>query len=128
MTLQNIIEKNIIATAVLAVFALLPAAAQHKYWVVFKDKPTAHAACVSPEAVRNRLAQGLPASQTTDWPVNETYVNRLRTTGGQVHTVSKWLNAAAATLDENQLAAVRKLPFVQEVTPIDARIRIAATA
>jgi subtilisin family serine protease len=101
--------------------------AQTKYWITFTDKPNATGAVlVSPQAVQNRQAQGLPVSQPTDAPVSNSYLSALQNLGVQPQVVSKWLNATSAYLTEAQVQAVRRLPFVQQIDAMDSRIRISS--
>lgn len=102
--------------------------AQQKYWIAFKDKPITGQACVSPQAARNRMLQNLPVCQSTDLPVDKYYVRQLQNLGIRPQVVSKWLNAASARLDTNQLACLKRLPFVREITPVDGNIMIANEA
>lgn len=105
------------------------AQAQQKYWIVFKDKPaTGGRAGVSPLAARNRLLQKLPVCQPTDQPVSKYYLQELQNLGIRPQVVSKWLNAASARLDANQMTRLGQLPFVAEITPIDGNVMIASTA
>ena len=101
--------------------------AQQKYWIAFKDKPITDQACVSPQAARNRMLQNLPVCQSTDLPVDKYYVRQLQNLGIRPQVVSKWLNAASARLDKNQLACLKRLPFVREITLIDANVMIAGS-
>jgi len=101
--------------------------AQEKYWIMFKDKPDAAiSALISPLAAQQRMLQGLAVYQSTDVPVGKYYLQQLQNMGVQLQVVSKWLNAASAYLNEDQLNIVSQLPFVQEITPIDSRIRISS--
>ncbi|MDJ1505453.1 S8 family serine peptidase [Xanthocytophaga agilis] len=101
------------------------ASAQQKYWITFKDKPVYSAnTWISPQAEQNRMQQGLAVYQDTDAPVNPAYIRQLKDLGIETQVTSKWLNATSAYLDEKQLQAVKKLPFVQEINGIDSRLRI----
>jgi hypothetical protein len=109
---------------VLASLTMGLAGAQPKYWISFTDKPAAAPGrCfVSEAAVRNRQQLKLPVCQPSDVPVPAAYLASLRALGVQPLHLSKWLNAASAYLDANQLAAVQGLPFVREVTPITGEL------
>ncbi len=100
---------------------------QQKYWITFTDKPVAtQTTYISPQAVHNRQQQQLPVCQVTDIPVQKAYLQQLHILNVCPLVVSKWLNAVSAYLTDAQRTAVQKLSFVQEVTPIDSRICIAA--
>ena len=103
--------------------------AQQKYWIAFKDKPAPGGQVwVSPQAARNRMLQNLPVCQPTDWPVDKYYLRQLQNLGIRPQVVSKWLNAASAHLDENQMVSLKRLPFVREIIPIDGNVTIAGIA
>ncbi|WP_066833822.1 S8 family serine peptidase [Rufibacter ruber] len=91
----------------------LPALAQQRYWVQFKDKP----APASPE--------GNPQTrrQLADTPVHQPYLDSLAQCGIKVTGVSKWLNAAAVTASPAQVAHLKQIAFVQDMAPISGFFR-----
>lgn len=110
--------RTLISTALL-LLTWAGSAAQHKYWIYFKDKPAGgQSSYVSETAVRNRALLGLPLHQYTDVPVHQEYLNRLSALG--LHSVcrSKWLNAVSAYVDDRQMPLLQQLDFVAAVAPI----------
>jgi len=101
--------------------------AQSKYWIVLKDKPLTASPCLSPTSLADRQQRGL-AVDASDLPLDRTYLDALTQQGIRPLNRSRWLNAVSAELTDNQLAAVRQLPFVAELRPIDPRIVIQSVA
>ncbi|MDZ7271895.1 MAG: S8 family serine peptidase [candidate division KSB1 bacterium] len=105
--------------------------AQARYWIFFVDKgpmPKSMGETVQlPPRVLWRRAKVLPPGQLVDEcdrPLYEPYLERLHSLGVRPVLSSRWLNAVSAPLDEGQLAAVRKLPFVKKVQPVAMRRRL----
>lgn len=100
----------------------------NKYWVEFSDKNnTPYCTCrpaefLSARALDRRALAGI-AIQENDLPVSPTYLNAVRISGVQLHTTSRWLNAAAVISDTSAIRAVRQLPFVKNVTYIGPHLR-----
>ncbi|MGA0557968.1 S8 family serine peptidase [Larkinella sp. VNQ87] len=97
--------------------------AQSKYWITLKDKPLTETPALSPRTLTNRQAMGLSVDET-DLPLNPTYLQALAGQGIRPLFRSRWLNAVSAELSTQQLDAVKALPFVNEIVPIDQRIVI----
>lgn len=97
----------------------------HKVWVFFTDKGTDAAQylaepskMLSAEALALRQRKGI-AIDNADVPVDAHYVAQLREAGCQVLATSKWLNAAAVELPNNQQQRVENLCFVKELQPVN---------
>ncbi|MDP4240127.1 MAG: S8 family peptidase [Bacteroidota bacterium] len=70
---------------------------------------------LSERAVARRSAYGL-ACDSTDLPVNPSYLQQLRNLGIPVHCWSKWMNGATVLLpDSSMMTQVRRLSFVKFV-------------
>jgi serine protease AprX len=100
---------------------------QHKVWIYFTDRglsPAELAAAVenaplSARALERRRMRGAgPVRDVRDVPVCAAYVDRLEAMGCVVKRESKYLNAVSALVTPRQVAAIRALPFVREVTPV----------
>ena len=87
----------------------LSATAQQKVWAFFTDKTVTEAQWQHPEkyltqrSLDRRARQNI-ALHISDFPVNGNYVKTLKENGYQVLRSSKWLNAVAIQLTENQSA------------------------
>ncbi len=94
--------------------------AQRAWWVFFTDKngctfdPHAYFA---QEAIDRRVKLGLSLYDSTDFPVNARYVAEVAKCVGVVGHTTRWFNGVGVEATEEQVAAVRKLPFVREVVP-----------
>jgi len=70
---------------------------------------------LSARAIARRAAFGLTCD-STDLPVNQTYLQQIRDLGIPVHCWSKWMNGATVLLsDSAMMSQVRSLPFVKFV-------------
>ncbi|GAB4017339.1 S8 family serine peptidase [Spirosoma koreense] len=99
------------------------AQAQSKYWVLLRDKGPVSTPSLSPKAISQRQAQGLPVDET-DLPVATAYMTQLKQAGIEPICHSRWLNGVSARLTAQQYAQVQAMPFVQEIQPIDPAIII----
>lgn len=113
--------RNALLTLVLLfVWASETLAQTDKYWILLKDKGNVHydpQAWLSERAIARRTRHGVPVTEQ-DAPISSAYLATLQSMGLQLHHPSRWLNGISATLDPNQAAAVRALPFVKAVKAI----------
>ena len=103
-------------------FFSLQGFSQQKYWVLFTDKETGAHAAVSEQSKENRRALGIPESQYTDIPVSKKYLATLKNSNIIPVNESRWLNGISAYLQPTQLQALRGLPFVSEIIPINNKL------
>lgn len=109
--------KILILLTFLIVFTAEMAPAQRQYVVYLKDKANTSydlanpLTMISQRALDRRTGQGI-AMDSTDIPVNSTYVTQVSATGAQVIRTSKWLNALVVDCDSNTLNQILNLPFV----------------
>ena len=108
----------------MSVIFTLAAQAQTKYWVKFKNKTgspysiSTPSAFLSAKSITRRVNQGI-AIDTTDIPVNQTYVNLVNATGALVFQRSKWFNAAIVIISNpSQLTAINSLTCVLSTSPV----------
>src|ERR1700741_396974 len=95
-----------------------------KYWVKLTDKngspysisnPSAY---LSQRAINRRINQAIGVN-STDLPVNPSYISQIAATGATVLKTSKWLNAVVINAgNATILNAVNALPFVQSTSPV----------
>jgi subtilisin family serine protease len=90
--------------------------AQENYWVFFKDK----SGCVlnpyqyfDKKAIERRIKNNISLYDSTDFPVNDHYIKKLESISSPVRTKSRWFNAVAVSLSEDQLNQVSQLSFVK---------------
>jgi hypothetical protein len=102
-------------------------AQDQKYWIFLVDKDTIaydYQQHLSEQAIERRLEQKIPLVQFTDIPLNINYLTQLQQQGIKQVQQSKWLNAITAILTNEQIIALKKLPFVKQIVPMNNRFKI----
>ena len=103
-------------------FNLIPmSASQYYFHVAFTDKnntpftlsnPSSY---LSSRAIARRTAFGI-SCDSTDLPVNSTYIAAIENLGVHVHSASKWMNSVNVLVpDSSIMSQVRALQFVKKV-------------
>ena len=70
---------------------------------------------LSERAIARRASFNLTCD-STDLPVNPTYIQQIKSLGVPVHCWSKWMNGATVLLtDSSMMSQVRSLPYVKFV-------------
>ncbi len=74
---------------------------------------------LSPRAIQRRKRNGIPIT-TSDLPVNDNYLDKIRNTGARIHSTSKWLNSALIIIDKERLSLdeIKKMEFVKSTFPV----------
>lgn len=106
-------------------------AQDQKYWIFLVDKDTIaydYQQHLSEQAIERRLEQKIPLVQFTDIPLNINYLTQLQHQGIKQVQQSKWLNAITAILTNDQIANLKKLPFVKQIVPMNNRFKILSFA
>jgi subtilisin family serine protease len=86
-----------------------------KYMVFFKDKKNT---TFNPyeyfdvKAIERRLKQGIPLSDSSDFPVNDHYVKTVTALSDSISYSSRWFNSLTVYADEISLQKISALPFV----------------
>ncbi|MEW6470253.1 MAG: S8 family serine peptidase [Bacteroidota bacterium] len=99
-------------------FSFTASQANDKYWVFFTDK---NGVDFDPytffdrKAIERRLKNGLSLYDPTDLPVNENYIASVKELSDSVSWPSRWFNALAVYASQEQVAEIKKLPFVKDV-------------
>ncbi|WP_162910566.1 S8 family serine peptidase [Hymenobacter oligotrophus] len=94
-----------------------------KYWVFLRDKRGVSfraEAYFSAPALARRRRQGLPLSDSTDFPLRPDYLRQVQQSVDSVAGSSRWFNAVACWAKPHQVAALRRLPGVRAVEPMPA--------
>jgi serine protease AprX len=98
------------------------------YWVTFMDKadspysikePTAF---LSEKAIERRKTFNIPVTEE-DFPPNPQYLNGLKAKGARILHSSRWMNTATATILEDSLSSIKKLPYVKDVQYVGIQVR-----
>ena len=93
--------------------------------VKFTDKGTSSyslarpAEYLSSKAIERRLLQRIPLTDS-DLPVNQTYLQSLKTAGAEIIYTSKWMNLAIIKADSKIVVDnIAKNQFIKEIKPVD---------
>ncbi|NJO90883.1 MAG: S8 family serine peptidase [Chloroflexia bacterium] len=93
---------------------------QERYWVFFKDKngvefdPYDY---FDKKAIERRLKSGISLYDSTDFPLNDFYVDKVAELAEQVNCKLRWFNAVSVFANERELIEIEQLPFVRRVIP-----------
>lgn len=110
--------KKILIVFLFSVFSCAGLSAQKSFWVFFTDKngstfdPYSYFA---PEAITRRLNLGISLYDSTDFPVSEKYIAEVSKRVTLVGHATRWFNGVGVDANDEQIAEVRKLPFVREI-------------
>lgn len=121
-------KKTVIVLLSLLLFSETTEAQHTRFLVKFKHKGGTPftianpAAYISQRAIDRRTRYGI-AIDSTDLPVNPAFISQIAAVPGvTVLNVSKWLNQVSIdTTDNNAIAAINALPFVQSITTLAAK-------
>lgn len=100
----------------------------NKYWVEFTDKnDSPYCTCrpaefLSARALDRRAKAGIEVVEN-DLPPNPGYLNALKYNNLQIHSVSRWLNAAAVIGDSSSVSVLKKLAFVKSVVYLGPHLK-----
>ncbi len=113
------LRKNL---CLLAVLILAPLFSQAQaYWVFFTDKhqctfdPYTY---FDPKAIERRILHEVSLFDSTDFPLNQTYVKEVSEIADSVGFQSRWFNALEITANPEQANRISGLPFVKSVEPM----------
>lgn len=104
------------------------ASGRHHAWVFFTDKNGVDFdpfEFFDPKAIERRHLNGLCLSDTTDFPVRQSYLDTLALYADTIYVVSRWFNAANVWLHPEQVDRVLSLPFVERIVCPDAPLHAA---
>src|SRR4051812_38296819 len=104
--------------------------AQNKYWVEFKDKANVifdPYTYFSERTIAQRTAMKIPLADSSDYPVNPYYLERVSILSDSLSWNSRWLNGVAAFIKNQNIGQVVSLAFVKSITPMNAVCNLAAT-
>ncbi|UPT66772.1 MAG: S8 family serine peptidase [Sphingobacteriales bacterium JAD_PAG50586_3] len=91
--------------------------AQSKFRVYFKDKQTEFNPFTyfDAKAIDRRVKSGLSLTDSTDFPVNQSYINQVSALADSARPASRWFNCISVFTDAKRAADIAKLPFVKLV-------------
>lgn len=97
------------------------AKAQSAYWVFFTDKKDVSFDPYSyfdAKAIARRQREAIPICDSSDYPLNQQYVNAVAQLSDSITGQTRWFNALAIEASSTQIATIEKLPFVCKVRPM----------
>lgn len=71
------------------------------------------------KAIERRIIAGLPLFDSTDFPVNQYYVNEISQIADSVYQQSRWMNGVCVSAGPEQISRISKLPFVLKTEPLN---------
>ncbi len=95
--------------------------ANERYWVFFTDKNGVSFEPYSyfdSKTIHKRLKLGIPLFEYTDLPVREDYIQAIQQISGEIHLISRWLNAVSINAGKNNLEKFESCPFVEKILPV----------
>ncbi|NVO04257.1 MAG: S8 family serine peptidase [Bacteroidetes bacterium] len=99
---------------------------QNKYWVFFKDK---NGSTFNPyeyfdqKAIDRRIQNGISLYDSTDFPLNQKYVDIVKNLSDSVSHSTRWFNGMAVYANISQISLIGELPFVESIEPINLVVR-----
>ena len=117
--------KGLVASllCVLSFFTASDLKAQDRYWVEFSDKSGSEynpIEYLNPSAIERRIKNNLNLNDSTDFPVNVEYVEKVQSIVDSVRVVSRWFNALSCHASDSQIDKLKDLPFVTDITPFQS--------
>jgi len=111
-------------TTILIILIAIPTLGfgQSRYWVQFTDK---HGTSFNPlnyfssKTMEKRVDEVNLLADSTDFPLNETYIATISNIAQRMGKESRWLNAIAISASNNEIRQIKLLPFVKQVVPIE---------
>ena len=110
-------------------FLSLASSAQHKYWITFVDKAGTvfnSTEYFDARTIAQRLEQHIPLDSPTDFPVNENYIQQIKSCVSKTSYSSRWLNGIAVYASNEQIERVKRLPCVADVEAMEEIFRMAS--
>ena len=119
--------KKILSIAAAIIFSL-QLQAQNNYWVMLTDKagttfdPYSY---FDSKAIERYRLNNADLYDISNYPLNDSYVSQIDAIVTDDFGQSRWFNAVAVTATPDQIAALRKLPFVKEVVMLESNMHLA---
>jgi serine protease AprX len=98
------------------------ATGQGKYWVEFRNKagvtfdPYTY---LSERTISQRIAMHIPLVDSSDFPVNQNYIDQISALSDSVSWSSRWLNGIAVYTSEERINTIRLLSCVKDVEAME---------
>ena len=105
-------------TLFLVLITNLSILSQNKYWIFLNDKNNVeydYESYLDQKAVDRRIKIDYPLNDYTDLPINKGYVKDLNQYVISITGSSRWFNAVACHVEEENIPIIESLPYVKEV-------------
>lgn len=122
--------KNFLLCFILLLSTILP---QEKYFIYFKDKGADKNYILAKSSAEYQIALnsltekaierrkknlGEEIIRYEDLPINQKYINELKTFGIKIIHLLNWFNCVSAIVPSEKIQLIKSLPFVQSVEPV----------
>ncbi|MFA7401249.1 MAG: S8 family serine peptidase [Bacteroidales bacterium] len=120
---------NRIILTISIIVGSLSVQSQSMYWIYFADKA---GTVFNPyeyfdqKAIERRLSQGISLYDSTDFPLNTSYVCQVEHLSEEVIGETRWFNALAVQASPENIEQIALLPFVKEIVPIETYMLMTA--
>ena len=97
---------------------------QEKFWVFFTDKKDVQFnpyEYFDAKAIERRIKNNLSLQDSTDFPLNTDYVQKIKELIDSVSTYTRWFNGMLVYADTVQIQKINKLSFVRKVQVVPHR-------
>lgn len=116
--------QKFITITILLLFTLKINAQTQKYWVFFKDKS---GSTFNPfeyfdaKAIERRVKSDINLYDSTDFPLNNFYINKVSETVKSINVQSRWFNAVSVIADTKQIKKLYTLSFIKNIQAITTK-------
>ncbi|HBC47130.1 MAG TPA: hypothetical protein DCZ43_08800 [candidate division Zixibacteria bacterium] len=92
-----------------------------RVWVFFTQKSAVVPVSFPEETLARRSVRGdMQKSSRFNLPVDQAYIEEVKSTGATLRVVSRWLNAVSIDADQAVLASIGRLPYVNRISHVSA--------
>lgn len=91
------------------------ASAQNSWWIFLKDKSAEGFNATTYfdiKTIERRQAMHLPLFDSTDLPLNQSYIRKIRENVQDIGFQSRWINAVKVRASDYQISRIKKLSFI----------------
>ncbi|MCC6722093.1 MAG: S8 family serine peptidase [Bacteroidia bacterium] len=95
---------------------------QNLYRVFFKDKKNTEYNpynYLHPKAIERRILNGIDLCDSSDFPVNNDYLNKILEFSDSLKGISRWMNVAFVFANNDKIKTIRKFPFVKRIEIVE---------
>ncbi len=116
---------NRIVLTISIIVGSLSVQSQNIYWIYFTDKA---GTVFNPyeyfdiKAIERRVVNGITLYDSTDFPLNTSYVYQVENLSEEVIGETRWFNALAVQASPENIERIARLSFVKEIVPIETYV------